>query len=410
MAKWSIHCAGDFCNQRSPVVSPISKNIVQLFSTSQIRILNLEAPITSFDKPMKKSGPSLRIDPGKAKLLTTELVNVVALANNHFSDYGIEGIRDTIKYLQGQNIAFTGAHYEEASAYKPALMKPTEDVIVAIFSVCEREFGIAEKGSGGVAWYGHPLFWENLKIAKQNGQLIVVQFHGGVELLSIPTPRIIELFHNLIKNYNVSLIVGHHPHVPQGFENVNNGLIFYSLGDFYWPLSAGQLDFKRSISFTTQIDFNNDLIEDYKIYPIHLDKELCLNLLNRNYIDNFNRYLKFISSPLNNDSEYKNVWSYAAKEVFDERYAKELFGIGNCNHNVRNVIKYFIMPMLYSLKHLFGYSTKTFENKALHLFNIIQNESHREIILEGINGNRINKKHSVIGNKLYNEILKDNNK
>jgi len=62
----------------------------------------------------------------------------------------------------------------------------------------------------------------------------IVNLHWGYEHTEVPAPFQRDLAHRLI-DVGANIIVGHHPHVAQGWEIYHGAPIFYSLGNFnFW--------------------------------------------------------------------------------------------------------------------------------------------------------------------------------
>ena len=62
----------------------------------------------------------------------------------------------------------------------------------------------------------------------------VINLHWGYEHTSVPAPFQRDLARRLV-DAGASLIIGHHSHVPQGWEVYRDATIFYSLGNFnFW--------------------------------------------------------------------------------------------------------------------------------------------------------------------------------
>jgi len=59
----------------------------------------------------------------------------------------------------------------------------------------------------------------------------IVSLHWGYEYTDTPAPFQRHLAHRLIDE-GADLIIGHHPHVPQGFETYRGVRVYYSLGNF----------------------------------------------------------------------------------------------------------------------------------------------------------------------------------
>jgi poly-gamma-glutamate synthesis protein (capsule biosynthesis protein) len=72
---------------------------------------------------------------------------------------------------------------------------------------------------------------------------VMVALHTGIEFACYPEPFLVRLARRLI-DAGAAVVLGHHPHVPQGIERYGRGLIAYSLGDFLFdlPRPPGDLD------------------------------------------------------------------------------------------------------------------------------------------------------------------------
>jgi poly-gamma-glutamate synthesis protein (capsule biosynthesis protein) len=69
------------------------------------------------------------------------------------------------------------------------------------------------------------------RLAEQKVEVIVVSFHWGAERVKELRPYQPLLAHAAI-DAGADLVIGHHPHILQGIEHYQDGLILYSLGNF----------------------------------------------------------------------------------------------------------------------------------------------------------------------------------
>ena len=60
---------------------------------------------------------------------------------------------------------------------------------------------------------------------------VVVSLHWGYEYVEYPSPRQ-QAFARKLVRAGAQMVIGHHPHVVQGVERYQGGLIAYSLGNF----------------------------------------------------------------------------------------------------------------------------------------------------------------------------------
>jgi poly-gamma-glutamate capsule biosynthesis protein CapA/YwtB (metallophosphatase superfamily) len=60
---------------------------------------------------------------------------------------------------------------------------------------------------------------------------VLVSYHGGAEYADTPSREVRTFARNALEN-GVDLFLGHHPHVPYGYEGRGDRLAFHSLGNF----------------------------------------------------------------------------------------------------------------------------------------------------------------------------------
>ena len=110
-----ITIAGDLCPRyrcfgvvHSSEYSDSINDVQKIIKESNYALVNLECPIIEGGKPIKKQGPNL-----KAPLKVIDFIKYcgfdgVTLANNHFYDYGEDGVISTINICKRYNIDFVG--------------------------------------------------------------------------------------------------------------------------------------------------------------------------------------------------------------------------------------------------------------------------------------------------------------
>ena len=176
-----------------------------LFANDDVTLVNLEVVLA--DEPTEKAAKSRYIFRGTtdyAKILTAGSVEVVNLSNNHTMDYGQAGFDSTIAALEKEGIAYCGSTAGGSHTY------------------------IYEKNGIKIGFIGVlPGYWVNNKahqadlIAKFDGlkeagcQVIVASLHCGKEYLA-KHDDIHDKYEKICLKYGADLIIGTHPHVPQG--------------------------------------------------------------------------------------------------------------------------------------------------------------------------------------------------
>jgi len=187
-----MNICGDFYLSQIDSFKLSSRDILgevfDVFVSSEMNIVNLEAPITTNNTKIIKTGPHLKHSPAILDFLKNSNINVVTLANNHILDFGEDGLNHTFQYLNTNYICKVGAAENIVSAGKP-LKKSIGDSTIAIINICENEWSVASANKAGT----NPLdVIENvkqIKEAKKYVDFVLVIIHGGHENYNLPSPK-----------------------------------------------------------------------------------------------------------------------------------------------------------------------------------------------------------------------------
>jgi len=187
---------------------------------ADITYINLEAPLFAGCPVSPAESFTFCGDARFVSGLNFMGAKVANLANNHLSNYGAEGITATDKLLQSHGIMTSGLG------------------AVAVIDVRGIKFGFI--GFNGV---GRAIDQAALKAgiarARQQADIVVVQFHWGKEYerqpmpdRGVPTPDDpVTIGHNAI-DWGADIVIGNHPHWYQGIEIYKGKLITYAHGNF----------------------------------------------------------------------------------------------------------------------------------------------------------------------------------
>ena len=223
---------GDLCASGSflarlqagqPLLGP---QLQALIGRSAGLVVNLEGMVL----PME-AAPRIKNPPELLPQLRTWSVQAVNLANNHSFDAGENGYRWGHQQLAEAQLPCFGAGPDLAKAAAWLLIEHKGQRI-ALLGLSYAEGPLARPARAGV--HGPP-FGRRLRrliaAARAQADHVVLCYHGAEEYTREPWPR---RRHQLRRwaTWGVSAIVGHHPHVPQGWEWVGSVPVFYSLGHF----------------------------------------------------------------------------------------------------------------------------------------------------------------------------------
>ncbi len=194
---------------------------------------NLEQVVSERnDLPEARKLIHLRGGPDPLEALVDAGFTAVTLANNHTMDHGIPGLSDTLAALEAAELAHVGAGLD-LDAASAVLGQDLGGLRVATLSFTDAyvEGFVARAFQGGVMGSDETFIVPAIQRARSEADLVVVQFHWGVEYDFRPNRRQRELA-QLAAAAGADLIVGHHPHTLQPVERLGDAVVFYSLGNF----------------------------------------------------------------------------------------------------------------------------------------------------------------------------------
>jgi poly-gamma-glutamate synthesis protein (capsule biosynthesis protein) len=263
--------AGDFCPrcrvaeafERIDYASVLSE-VCHITEQADYSIVNFECPVvTDEGKPIDKYGPNLCCSESGVKAVKYAGFNCVTLANNHFYDYGDEGVNSTLEACDKNGIEHVGGGNNLFEASQ-VLYKEVAGRRLAIINCCEHEFSIATESRGG----SNPLnpirqFYDIQEAQKKSDHVLVI-VHGGHELFQLPSQRMVETYRFFI-DAGADVVVNHHQHCFSGYELFKGKPIFYGLGNFCFDLKGNRNSIWNK-GYMVIINFDNTLSFDIVPY------------------------------------------------------------------------------------------------------------------------------------------------
>ncbi|GMU41004.1 MAG: poly-gamma-glutamate biosynthesis protein [Chloroflexota bacterium] len=213
-----------------------------LFEGVDYAVGNLEGTFTDIGVPMEKRYV-FATDPALAAGLAATPFRVVTLANNHATDYGVEGLTRTIETLDAHGIGWFGAGRDEAEARGGVIVTAEGQPGIAYLGYnAFPEVHWADGNAGGVARASVEAVREDVARmrARPDVDFIVVTLHAGDEYRREVNEEQRAIARAAVEA-GADLVVGHHPHVLQPVEAYRDRFILYSLGNFVFDLDADDL-------------------------------------------------------------------------------------------------------------------------------------------------------------------------
>ena len=369
MARISIF--GDFKADEVSRLS-LSGNLQYLLNTSDINVVNFEAPIYGMSKPIRKSGPNISQSADSPEWLELRGFNVVSMANNHTMDYGEEGMDDTRKAFKKATVIGCGI-WEEA--YSPTVVTTADGLRIGILACTHCEFGtLTDKtvyNQKGTAWAGAA----DIERAIQQNEggkscdFLIIIAHCGIEYMEQPLPEWRERYKRWIE-LGADAVIASHPHVPQGWEMYRGKPICYSLGNFCFQ-KGKKIPMNWWNSLVCVLEFDAQRLVEMAIRPITFDTE-SQYIFDRTAED-YMQYLERINKTLHDEDAYMAYINEQVKHLLP--FYMNQFSRGGL---IKNVISVGTLKGLAE-----GLMGRGFFRKE-HALNNIQCESHRWAILRGL--------------------------
>ena len=224
--------------------------VIDLFSTDDLTIVNLEGTFTD-SKKAKDKPFAFRAPPAFAEIVKLGSVEAVNIANNHINDFGPAGKADTVAALD----LFGIGHFGNGE--------------LAIYEVNGIRIGMTG--------YTYP-HWNTLQNLAERDipvlralgcDIIVLSIHAGEEEQYKTSETLKRIFRGAV-DLGVDIVFGHHPHVLQGVEVYQGKPIFYSLGNFAF---GGNLNPKDWDTMIGQVVIQKD---ENGVRPVEMRLIPCL--------------------------------------------------------------------------------------------------------------------------------------
>lgn len=214
--------------------------------------------------------------------------NLISIANNHTLDRGEAAVLNAVNYWQKQNIIYSGAEIESTTTVK---FFEKNGITFAYVAYTYGTNGI--KHPEGKEYLANVYSNEKARSDLENIEVdcIIVSMHWGNEYELYPSIKQIEQT-NFLASLGVDLIIGHHPHVIQPVDKINDTFVIYSLGNFLSDQKgidrligmAVSLDIEKEDGLTSLKNFKATLLYRYKFNSlfnikmfINLDNETLPN-------------------------------------------------------------------------------------------------------------------------------------
>ena len=298
-------------------------DLLPLIRAADLRVTNLESPLADGGVPAHKSGAVFKGVAGHVHGLTAVPFDVVTLANNHVFDYGIGAFERTRALLDENGIRYTGGGLNLNEAKAP-LQVSVNGVRIGLVSFSEGEdLTAAEDDKPGVFGWEVDRVVELVVALRSEVEAVIVICHGGVEYIPFPPPYLAEALQR-IAAAGADLVIGHHPHVPQGVHIYGRVPICYSLGNFVF-FQPTDLQY-RKIGYLVKAGIGARGVEAIQIVPYEIGSAGLSRLTGEKRRRAY-QMMAGLSSPLDRSDGIAQAWHGFLKHYGVKGFQAEIVAI-----------------------------------------------------------------------------------
>ncbi len=248
------------------------ENIEYYFDDFDVKFINQETLVT----PLEPSTYPMFSSPLALGDKVIEMgFNVIGTSNNHSYDKGVDGIYKTLQYWNSKDVINTGFYTGDNTADIKYLETNNIKMSFLAYTFSTNGLNIYDETSPYViSPSDYEIVREQVKIAKENSEVVIVSIHWGTENSNEVNSYQKDVVMNL-NEMGVDVIIGTHPHVVQTVENYINPetgfetLVCYSLGNFVSAQSVsnnmigGLFQFDITKTYDLDGNFTIDIINPY---------------------------------------------------------------------------------------------------------------------------------------------------
>ena len=208
------------------------KNMSTFFADSDITVGTMETNYTDD----KYSGYGQRNSPiSFAEALKNIGIDLVSISTNHSLDYGIEGLQETKRALEGIGYDVVGDNLGE-SRIKIKTIKNTKIAFLSYTYGFENQNSKTKEELDSANIYNSEIAKQDLEYAKENADYSIIIMHWGDAYSTKPNKEQQNIAKFLVEN-GADMILGNHASAVQKMEIMQNAeeknvLVAYSLGNY----------------------------------------------------------------------------------------------------------------------------------------------------------------------------------
>ena len=297
--------AGDF--------QTVFGDFLQEIRESGLAVTNLETAVTDGGEPIIKFGPNIKVSPSVMPALTEAGFQVYALANNHSRDWGDAAFLETMRHVTDTGAKYVGGGKDLEEAMRPCRVT-VNGLRITIFNATMHQPCCAAGGHPGANPLVSARIAAQIAAEKPQCDFLLAIIHDGKERNPFPSARIRENY-RAFADAGADAVIGHHPHIAQGYEIYHDSFIAYSLGNFLFPprVKENAPGFWYR-SYSVRLHIAEHQVVKFDILPHSVDPDTdCLSLMKGQRKQDFLMELEKLCAILKADAETDRYYTAIAR-------------------------------------------------------------------------------------------------
>lgn len=159
--------------------------------------------------------------------------NLVSLANNHTLDSGTKAIYSSLEFWKNkEDVIAAGSYASEEERLTPKIMEKN-GISYALLAYTTTTNGLIRPKNEPylLTIFDKEEVKKDVENLRDKVDILLVSMHWGEEYTHEPTKEQKEIAY-FLASLGVDIVIGHHPHVVQPVEFIDNTMVIYSLGNF----------------------------------------------------------------------------------------------------------------------------------------------------------------------------------
>ena len=227
---------------------PVFAPVAPLIQAADLALCHLETPLATPEGPFH-GYPVFSTQPQIIDALIGAGYDACSTASNHSLDTGFAGLVRTLDTMDAKGLAHTGTFRSVQESQAPRII----DVGGVRVGHVAWTYGLngiplpaGKEWSVNVSNLARTevdhLLAAAARVRQDGADIVIASVHCCVEYLHDPTSAQIDIARALLTSPDVDLVLGHHAHVVQPFEQINGNWVAYGLGNHLAQQGSGETE------------------------------------------------------------------------------------------------------------------------------------------------------------------------